>query len=320
MAIGVDQDDQRPARAERDEFDVADRALGLRCEDQAGALRQAGEHGAGLGQRVLQAAARGTERGGDRLALVLGQFAEVQQAVDEQAQALIGGQAAGGGMRREQQAGIRQVRHDIADGGRRQADRQPARQGAAADRLASFHVLLDHFAQNGSRAGIEAGRQDSSEGMPGWLRVLSILLNSTVQIAGERLDTSQSDDRHYRFEVASSSYLAQAIGVGNVHRRGQKWITTGQPIKNGSQWASEYPGRSSGRRWDLEKGGVVVSTVENGELRIRTVKAVLDELRERLAPHLKASGDTVDQFIADRHAEADQEEAEYQLWKASRRQ
>jgi bifunctional DNA-binding transcriptional regulator/antitoxin component of YhaV-PrlF toxin-antitoxin module len=70
----------------------------------------------------------------------------------------------------------------------------------------------------------------------------------------------------------------------------------------------------------LEKGGMVVSSVENGELRIRTVKAVLDELRQRLAPSLKASGDTVDQFIADRHAEAEQEEAEYQEWKAGRRE
>ena len=59
--------------------------------------------------------------------------------------------------------------------------------------------------------------------------------------------------------------------------------------------------------------------LENGELRIRTVKAVLDELRERLAPYLRASGDAVDQFIVDRHAEADREEAEYQQWKAGRR-
>jgi AbrB family looped-hinge helix DNA binding protein len=69
----------------------------------------------------------------------------------------------------------------------------------------------------------------------------------------------------------------------------------------------------------LEKGGLVVATVENGELRIRTVKAVLDELRKRLAPYLKASGDTVDRFIADRYVEAGREEAEYQEWKANRR-
>jgi bifunctional DNA-binding transcriptional regulator/antitoxin component of YhaV-PrlF toxin-antitoxin module len=73
------------------------------------------------------------------------------------------------------------------------------------------------------------------------------------------------------------------------------------------------------RALGLEKGGVVVSTVENGELRIRTMQAVLDELRARLAPALKASGDTVEQFIADRRAEAQREETEYLEWKAGRR-
>jgi hypothetical protein len=55
-----------------------------------------------------------------------------------------------------------------------------------------------------------------------------------------------------------------------------------------------------------------VATVQDGELRIRTVRAVLDEVRDRLAPVLKASGDTVDKFIADRRAEAAREEQEYQ--------
>jgi AbrB family looped-hinge helix DNA binding protein len=62
----------------------------------------------------------------------------------------------------------------------------------------------------------------------------------------------------------------------------------------------------------LENGGSVVATVQDGELRIRTVRAVLDEVRDRLAPVLKASGDTVDKFIADRRAEAAREEQEYQ--------
>ena len=74
-----------------------------------------------------------------------------------------------------------------------------------------------------------------------------------------------------------------------------------------------------GRALGLEKGGVVVSTVENGELRIRTMQAALDELRARLALSLTASGDTVDRFIADRRAEADREETEYLEWKAGRR-
>jgi bifunctional DNA-binding transcriptional regulator/antitoxin component of YhaV-PrlF toxin-antitoxin module len=62
----------------------------------------------------------------------------------------------------------------------------------------------------------------------------------------------------------------------------------------------------------LENGGMVVATVQDGELRIRTVRAVLDEIRDRLAPVLKASGDTVDKFIADRRVEAAREEQEYQ--------
>ena len=89
MAIRVDQHDQGPAWAERDEFDVADRAVGLRRQHEAGRLRQAGQHGTGLGQRILQAAARGCQRRRNRLALILGEFTEVQQAVDEQTEPLI---------------------------------------------------------------------------------------------------------------------------------------------------------------------------------------------------------------------------------------
>jgi len=100
---------------------------------------------------------------------------------------------------------------------------------------------------------------------------------------------------------------------------GGKMGNEGQPIRMAANGRLSIPAKQR-KALGLEKGGIVVSTVENGELRIRTVKAVLDELRARLAPHLRASGDTVDQFIADRHAEADREEAEYQQWKASRRQ
>ena len=90
------------------------------------------------------------------------------------------------------------------------------------------------------------------------------------------------------------------------------------PIKMAANGRLSIPAKQR-KALGLEKGGMVVSTVENGELRIRTMKAVLDELRERLAPCLKASGDTVDQFVADRHAEADREEAEYLQSKAKRR-
>jgi len=91
-----------------------------------------------------------------------------------------------------------------------------------------------------------------------------------------------------------------------------------QPIKMAANGRLSIPAKQR-KALGLEHGGMVVSTVENGELRIRTVKTVLDELRGRLAPYLKASGDTVDQFIADRHAEAERDEADYQQWKADRR-
>ena len=90
------------------------------------------------------------------------------------------------------------------------------------------------------------------------------------------------------------------------------------PIKMAPNGRLSIPAKQR-KALGLEKGGIVVSTVENGELRIRTMKAVLDELRERLAPCRKASGDTVDQFVANRHAEADREEAEYLQSKAKRR-
>lgn len=60
----------------------------------------------------------------------------------------------------------------------------------------------------------------------------------------------------------------------------------------------------------LENGGMVVSTLENGELRIRPIGAVIAEIQAMVAPYRKASGDTVDQFIADRRAEAAREERE----------
>ena len=95
------------------------------------------------------------------------EFAEMQQAVDEQAQPLVGGQTAGGGVRGKQQAGVGQVGHHVADGGRRQVHRQPARERAAADRLAGLHVLFDDLAQNRGGAGIEPGRQRGTEGDAG---------------------------------------------------------------------------------------------------------------------------------------------------------
>ncbi|HET7881542.1 MAG TPA: MraZ N-terminal domain-containing protein [Acetobacteraceae bacterium] len=58
----------------------------------------------------------------------------------------------------------------------------------------------------------------------------------------------------------------------------------------------------------LRDGGMVVLSLKDREIRIRPIAAVLDEVQAMVAPFVKASGDTVDRFIADRHAEAAREE------------
>ncbi len=88
-------------------------------------------------------------------ALVLGEFAELQQAVDEQAQASVGRQPARGGVGGEEQAGTGEVCHDVADGGRREVEREQARERARADGLAGFDILLDDFTQHGGGADVQ---------------------------------------------------------------------------------------------------------------------------------------------------------------------
>ena len=67
----------------------------------------------------------------------------------------------------------------------------------------------------------------------------------------------------------------------------------------------------------LEAGGVVVLSLQGGEIRIRPIKAVLAEVQAMVAPYLEASGDSVDRFLADRRAEVAREEAEYRADKAA---
>ncbi len=66
----------------------------------------------------------------------------------------------------------------------------------------------------------------------------------------------------------------------------------------------------------LEDGGMVVTSVENGELRIRPVRAVLTELQNKVSGLLAAAGvkpGTLlsDELIADRRAEVAREERGY---------
>jgi AbrB family looped-hinge helix DNA binding protein len=84
-----------------------------------------------------------------------------------------------------------------------------------------------------------------------------------------------------------------------------------QPIKVSANGRMSIPAKQRKAR-GLEGGGMVVATVRDGDLRIRSVKAVLDEISAALGPALKASGFTVDQFIAERRTEFAREEQEYQ--------
>ena len=149
--------DQRSAGAEIDELDVLQRLLGLGRHHQAGAARQAGQQGGRLLQRLRDAAAgRGAARL-DALALVLGEVADLEQAVDEQFQPGVGRQPAGRGVRRVEQAEILQVGHDVADGGGRQRLGELAGERPRADRLAGLDIALDHLAQDLARALVQLG-------------------------------------------------------------------------------------------------------------------------------------------------------------------
>ncbi len=59
---------------------------------------------------------------------------------------------------------------------------------------------------------------------------------------------------------------------------------------------------------ELEEGGIAVERVDNGEIPIRPVRAVLAELQAKAREHLVNSGETVDRFLADHREEASHEE------------
>src|SRR5690349_724088 len=86
-----------------------------------------------------------------------------------------------------------------------------------------------------------------------------------------------------------------------------------QPIRMSPNGRLSIPAKQR-KALGLENGGMVVSTLDNGELRIRPIAAVLAEVQAMVAPYVKASGDTVDQFIADKRAEAAREEQELQAY------
>lgn len=84
-----------------------------------------------------------------------------------------------------------------------------------------------------------------------------------------------------------------------------------QPIKVSANGRMSIPAKQR-KAMGLEGGGMVVATVQDGELRIRNVKAVIAEIQEMLAPYRNVEGGGSEGLIRDRREEAAREEREYQ--------
>jgi hypothetical protein len=102
-----------------------------------------------------RAAARGLDLRLDDAALLVGQVAEFHESVDKKAKSLLRRQAAGGNMRRIDQAELFEIAHHVADSCRRKRGRQHARQVSRTDRLAVPHVRVDDAPENIARAHVE---------------------------------------------------------------------------------------------------------------------------------------------------------------------
>lgn len=70
----------------------------------------------------------------------------------------------------------------------------------------------------------------------------------------------------------------------------------------------------------LEQGGRVVVELDDDEIRIITQQQAIKRAQALYKRALKgAPGTSVDEFIAERHREAEREEAEYEPWRAKRK-
>ena len=91
----------------------------------------------------------------DPCPLLAGEAAELQQGVDIEAQAELGGQAPGAGVRCVDQAEFFEILHDVADRRRRKRDRQQLGDHARADGFAVAQVAVDDPTENFARASVE---------------------------------------------------------------------------------------------------------------------------------------------------------------------
>ncbi|MEA2792505.1 MAG: hypothetical protein QOG73_4911 [Acetobacteraceae bacterium] len=84
-----------------------------------------------------------------------------------------------------------------------------------------------------------------------------------------------------------------------------------QPIKVSPSGRLSIPAKQR-KALGLEGGGMVVATVKDGELRIRSVKAVIAEIQDIVAPYRKLGAGGSEALIRDRRQEVAREEQDYQ--------
>ena len=160
LAVFGDQHDQRLFRLQPHEFDMLEPRIGFCGEHhrrRAGQARQPRQRFAkGCFNRLRLADRR--KLGLDRLPLRLGEIAELHQRIDEKPQAQFGRQPPGRGMRRVDQAELLEVRHHVADRGRRQRHGDQARNVARADGFAGRQIALDDLAKDIPRTLVELGK------------------------------------------------------------------------------------------------------------------------------------------------------------------
>ena len=88
-------------------------------------------------------------------AVIHGHIAGFHHGIHEEAQTAFGRQTARAGMGRKNQSRMFEIRHHIADRGRRQRGLQQTRQMARANRLARRQITLDNLLENVTRTLIE---------------------------------------------------------------------------------------------------------------------------------------------------------------------
>ena len=102
----------------------------------------------------------------DRTPLGRGERAHLGEPVDEQAVALVGGDAPGRGVRLRDEAFVLERGHVVADGGRRDVQVVTVDQRPRADRLVGGDVVLDDGAQHGEPAILDHPRTSCSRPLP----------------------------------------------------------------------------------------------------------------------------------------------------------